>query len=300
MSVTENEQPMTRRGRRLLEEQVSHAAAETSTLAPAFSVAPVLPVAPAFTLAPALPAAPVVPLSIPPAPVEPVALTATPPPHATTLTRRERRALEGQGATPLNTVAGGTSPPEPVPRDVELATLLHVAQNVPVAEVPMAQVPIAVPDPLPPVFGAPNATQAPDFSASRTVGSVSSATSSLILSHTPMIDMTSPLSNTGEVVVTGHVRLPSSLSERGGAPTRVEGHDQDEVLDAYVTGSIAATAKPIRASQAVSGKGDDTDIVLVRRARWGTATVVTGLIAGVLGLAALGLLVVAMLTDVVG
>jgi hypothetical protein len=115
-----------------------------------------------------------------------------------------------------------------------------------------------------------------------------------------MIDMTSPLSDTGEVVVTGQIRLPSSLAERGGAPALVEDREQDEVMDAYVTGAIAPTAKPMRASQAVSGKGDDTDIVLVRRARWGTASVVTGLIAGVLGLAALGLLVLALLTDVVG
>ena len=71
-------------------------------------------------------------------------------------------------------------------------------------------------------------------------------------------------------------------------------------MDAYVTGDIAASAKPMRASQAVSTKGDDTDIVLVRRARFGVATVVTGLSAAVLGLAALGLLVLAMLTDVVG
>jgi hypothetical protein len=129
---------------------------------------------------------------------------------------------------------------------------------------------------------------------------VSPATSSLILPHTPTIDIAGPLGSTGEIVVTGQIRLPSSLAERGGAPALVEDRDQDEVMDAYVTGDIALSAKPMRASQAVSTKGDDTDIVLVRRARFGTATVVTGLSAAVLGLAALGLLVLAMLNNVVG
>jgi hypothetical protein len=123
----------------------------------------------------------------------------------------------------------------------------------------------------------------------------------LILPHTPTIDIAGPLGSTGEiVVVTGQIRLPSSLAERGGAPALVEDRDQDEVMDSYVTGAIPASAKPMRASQAVSTKGDDTDIVLVRRARFGVATVVTGLSAAVLGLAALGLLVLAMLSEVVG
>jgi hypothetical protein len=139
-----------------------------------------------------------------------------------------------------------------------------------------------------------------NFRPSRMVGDLVTATSSLIMPHAPTVDIAGPLGDTGEIVVTGQIRLPSSLSERGSAPAVLEINDHDEVMDAYVTGAIAPTAKPMRASQAVSGKGDDTDILLVRRARWGTATVVTALSAGVLGLAALGLFVLALLTDVVG
>jgi hypothetical protein len=69
-------------------------------------------------------------------------------------------------------------------------------------------------------------------------------------------------------------------------------------MDAYVTGEMAAMSKPVRASHAVSGKGDDTDIFLVRKARWGTAAIVTALVAASLGLAAVGLLLLALLTDV--
>jgi hypothetical protein len=86
----------------------------------------------------------------------------------------------------------------------------------------------------------------------------------------------------------------------GSLPALVPDRDDDEVMDAYVTGAIAANAKPMRASQAVSGKGDDSDIILVRRARWGTAAVVTSLGAAVLGLAAVALLVLAVMTDVLG
>jgi len=168
--------------------------------------------------------------------------------------------------------------------------------------------------PLPPVFGvavdsahfdsfddsAGGVPTPANFRPSRMVGDLVTATSSLIMPHAPTVDIAGPLGDTGEIVVTGQIRLPSSLSERGSAPAVLEINDHDEVMDAYVTGAIAPTAKPMRASQAVSGKGDDTDILLVRRARWGTATVVTALSAGVLGLAALGLFVLALLTDVVG
>jgi hypothetical protein len=129
---------------------------------------------------------------------------------------------------------------------------------------------------------------------------MATTTSSLIIPETPTIDIAGPLGDTGEVVVTGQIRLPQSLSEVGSLPALVMDRDDDEVMDSYTTGAIAASAKPMRASQAVSGKGDDSDIVMVRRARWGTAAVVTSLGAAVLGLAAVALLILAVMTDVLG
>lgn len=257
---------MTRRERRLFEQSASQAVPTLNAAYPPTSPAPLVQ--------------------------EPVAPIVAPPP----MTRRERRALENESPgspPPVTPVETSGTPVTPVGA---AATELWPPQVGP-STAPSGAI---LPDPLPPVFGAATATPAPEFSPSRTVGSVSSATSSLILPHTPTIDIAGPLGNTGEIVVTGQIMLPASLAERGGAPALVEDRDQDEVMDAYVTGAIAPTAKPMRASQAVSTKGDDTDIVLVRQARWGTATVVTGLSAAVLGLAALGLLVLAMLTDVVG
>jgi hypothetical protein len=122
----------------------------------------------------------------------------------------------------------------------------------------------------------------------------------LILPTTPTVDMTSPLSSTGEVLVTGQISLPSRIGEQGTAPILSHEPDQDEVMDAYVTGEMAAMSRPVRASQAVSGKGDDSDIFLVRRARWGMAAIVTALVAASLGVAAVGLVLLALFTDVLG
>jgi len=198
-------------------------------------------------------------------------------------------------------------------QNVELAQPTVVESVAPVSR------PTPVQEPLPPVFSAPAPTQpvvtqpaqvyptpvsqVPTDTAPapiRTVGQVSTATSSLILPSTPHVDMTSPLSNTGEVVVTGQILLPPRVAEQGSAPLLDSTPDNDEVMDAYVTGELAAMSKPVRASQAVSGKGDDTDILLVRKARWGTAAIVTVLVAAALGLAAVGLLLLALLTDVMG
>lgn len=256
------------------------------------------------------------------------------------MTRRERRALEEQGlvppspepipasvnpAPPLESPAPALPPTPPLsrrelrlieqggaPSSDDRGSQPSVAAPTEAILTPPAPAPPAAP--LPPVFGAPVSSPpttgtttvtpfsdaVPVITASRTVGQMATTTSSLIIPETPTIDIAGPLGDTGEVVVTGQIRLPQSLSEIGSLPALVEDRDDDEVMDAYVTGAIAMSAKPMRASQAVSGKGDDSDIVMVRRARWGTAAVVTSLGAAVLGLAAVALLVLAVMTDVLG
>jgi len=123
------------------------------------------------------------------------------------------------------------------------------------------------------------------------------ATSSLILPTTPMVDMTGPVGDTGEIIVTGQIILPNRVSETGTIPSMREDRDDEERFDAYVTGELAAMAQPIRAAKAVSGQGDDTDILLVRRVRWGTAAILTATGAAVLGIGAIALLIIALLTD---
>ena len=196
---------------------------------------------------------------------------------------------------------------------LEETSLVEVTESTPPEPAP------APAEPLPPVFGPPVTSTAPEqpspvvenpepssggdtrppdsTSPSRVVGDVSMATSSLILPTTPTIDMSGPIGDTGEVIVTGQITLPHRLAETGSIPAMVQDTDDDEHFDAYVTGEIAAMSQPIRASKAVSGQGDDTDILLVRRVRWGTAAILTATGAAVLGLGAVVLLVIALLTD---
>lgn len=278
MTNNDAAQPLSRRELRALEQ----AANQPLLVQPNFVVPPTVPTQ--FVVAPVV---------VPP-----------PPP----LSRRERRQLE-TGSSPVQET--GVTPGVALPRvpDIPVPPLLPPPSTPEFAS--QSQQPAM---PLPPVFGVAVNTARfetyddgsaaiptpANFTPSRMVGDLATATSSLIIPHTPTVDIAGPLGDTGEIVVTGQIMLPSSLSERGSAPALLRDNDHDEVMDAYVTGAIAPTAKPMRASQAVSGKGDDTDILLVRRARQSTTTVVTALGAGVLALVALGLFVLVMLTNVVG
>lgn len=227
-------------------------------------------------------------------------------PPAAPMTRRERKMLEETGAIPI-------------PPGYQQPTQSSALQDTSLVEVTRAAgtpTPPGPEEPLPPVFGPPQTNPpsevspapAPQQSAppvapadtifpSRVVGDVTMATSSLILPTTPMVDMSGPVGDTGEIIVTGQITLPNRVSETGTIPSMREDRDDEERFDAYVTGELAAMAQPIRAAKAVSGQGDDTDILLVRRVRWGTAAILTATGAGVLGVGAVALLVLALLTD---
>lgn len=265
--------PMTRRERRQLEEQ--------GVLPEAFVPAP--------------------PAEAPVAQPEPLVV-----PPAAPMTRRERKMLEETGAIPI-------------PPGYQQPTQSSALQDTSLVEVTRAAgtpTPPGPEEPLPPVFGPPQTNPpsevspapAPQQSAppvapadtifpSRVVGDVTMATSSLILPTTPMVDMSGPVGDTGEIIVTGQITLPNRVSETGTIPSMREDRDDEERFDAYVTGELAAIAQPIRAAKAVSGQGDDTDILLVRRVRRGTAAILTATGAGVLGVGAVALLVLALLTD---
>ena len=268
-------QPMTRRERRQLEEQ--------SALSQGY--------------------APVPPTEVPVAQPAPVVTPAEQP--VAPMTRRERKMLEETGVIPLP--PGVVQPSQSA--GLQDSSLIEVPQTAPVPTPP------GPPEPLPPVFGLPRVhppSEGPPadvpqqsgppvasletMSPSRVVGDVTMATSSLILPTTPMVDMSGPVGDTGEIIVTGQITLPTRVSETGTIPSMREDRDNEERFDAYVMGELAAMAQPIRAAKAVSGQGDDTDILLVRRVRWGTAAVLTATGAAVLGIGAVALLVLALLT----
>ena len=297
-------QPLTRRERRLMEEQGAQVPAATPENPGVVAVHP----AEASEQGP--PAVGSLPQE-PPAPPAPPTPPVPPAPPVAPLSRRERRVLEhgagsltsgsgsGSGPAPTATPAGARTQATETPRPSETTQPLFVSPRDPQN----------LPDqaPLPPVFAFPVSVSSSPVPAgeglldpipSRTVGDVLLTTSSLILPISPQVDLSGPLGATGEILMTGQITLPTQVVVSGTRPAFREDTDEDDSMDAYVTGDIAAISQPMRAAHAVSGKGDNSDILMVRKTRWGTTAVVTALGASVLGVAAVALLILAMMTDV--
>ena len=217
-------------------------------------------------------------------------------PEAPVLTRRQRREREQ-----TDTGSTGTPPAEVVSTAAPVADeatreLAGLSEAVPPSQ-PVVQ------EPLPPVFAPvldarPASTEASSKGLARGPGDPLRATSSLILPTTPGADLTGPLGDTGEIVVTGNIRLPSHVSVQGTAPFRLDSDIEDDVMDSYVTGEIGALSQPVSARHAVSGRSKDSDIMSIRKTRWGTGTVITLLVLGTLTLAAIGLVVLSVTTGV--
>ena len=271
-------QPLTRRELRALAEQ----AVAPPTPAPAYGAIPPLAPEPQYVLSAEALRSVIAPSTPPPAPTAPPALS-----------RREMREREQQ--------ASGLGPQYPPADAVPPSHFSPLAQLVQPSAPPF--VPPAPSPPLPPVFGGNSPTDipftdaAPYFGLSRDVGDVPVATNSLILPHQPQIDMAGPLGSTGEIIVTGQILMPAQLSETGVSRSQRADRDYYEQFDSYSTGATAVMSRPVGAMQAVSSKGDDTDILLVRRNRWGTGAIVTALASSVLGLAAVALVVLTLMTD---
>ncbi len=149
--------------------------------------------------------------------------------------------------------------------------------------------------PLPPVFSPPSGTGDTHTAPARAVGAGTEATNALILPVAPSMDLTGPMGDTGEVLVTGNIPLPRSVSEK--AITGVVDLDEDVGdFEAVDTGSFTA---PIRATDAVSSRTITLDQPMIRTPRWGAASITLGFSAAILGLTAVGLLALALLTDIV-
>jgi len=223
---------------------------------------------------------------------------ASPPP----MSRRQRKIVQSSGE-PFS----DSSPQQiNVPSVFDNISLTEVTQNI---LLPQTE------SPLPPVFGGAAAAEPtsqtpeiPDYSAepapatnspdilSRSVGEIPLTTSSLILPVTPQLDVSGPVGDTGEVILTGQLSIPNRLVETGTMPAMREDRDIETDLDPYVTGDIAPTSQPIRAVKAVSGDRNDAETILVRRVRRGKAAILTAMGAIFLGAGAIALIVIAFMT----
>lgn len=265
-------------------------------------------------------ASPVAPSAVtqPPALVEPpVAYTppAPPPPPpvpeaAPALSRRERRLLE-TGTVPAvspapvetgsTTFLPGIDAPAP-PLQTSVSGYAPLPPPVPPSVAVDRQ-------PLPPVFG-PN-TSAPGVfptatgeivedtatASIRTIGSGQLATHALILPTSPDVDISGPIGDTGEIIVTGQIPLPRLMTETG-VQGVLDEDDEGPAFETVLGVETSGFTSPIRATQAVSSKGNDREFEMVRRAPWGTPATILGISAVLLVVAAGGLLALAFFTDI--
>ena len=219
-------------------------------------------------------------------------------PDSPVLTRRQRREREQAETATSDEAAEGIEPSSVDGRD-------EVTRELADLQGPIAPPAIGAEEPPPPAFAPridapPKAPETPAAGLARGPGDPLRATSSLILPTAPATDLTGPLGTTGEIIVTGNIRMPSQLAVQGTAPYRLDTDTDadDEVLDAYVTGEIGALSQPVSARHAVSGRSKDSDILSIKKTRWGTGTVVTLLVLGTLTLAAVGLVILSVTTGV--
>lgn len=123
----------------------------------------------------------------------------------------------------------------------------------------------------------------------------------LILSQTPDGGgFSSPVTATGEVIITGTYALPDHYGSTGTVPGRSEGNDVDAVL---IDGELPAASSPtpIAASAAISTIKSADEIIKPPAPEKGSRLMmVLAITAGVLAVALAGVLIVAITTGVFG
>lgn len=278
---------------------VSSAASPSAVSAPAPSAA--APEAPVWMpVLPPMPPTPSAAADPSPAEHEVVADGAPPadaPVEERTMSRRELRARRAAGETPeAEAPAAQTGAPAPA---------------APVGS-PVAAPPLALVDPpvvLPGDSAAPQPSTATgshwsvgaqasdddpfENTFSRQVGSASASTNVLVLPEMPMAGLTGPVPGTGEIIITGMIDVPKSMSSTGSISAVHESPDIDDLFEAGEREVPSTESTPVSAINAVSGHTATRAVMGGRKPRGNTVT--TALVAStvVMAVAAVTVFVVA-------
>ena len=121
-----------------------------------------------------------------------------------------------------------------------------------------------------------------DHSVRRDLSTSSGAitTSALVLPSIPQVgDVTRPISNTGEILITGSIDLPRSLGSTGSYPTHFDRSDVDAIIAADDREDSAADSAPVRAIRAVSTNNDSPALVAEGAAKESRTPFVLAIIA---------------------
>ena len=160
---------------------------------------------------------------------------------------------------------------------------------------PIFQPPTVVPDEQAPAKIDDADASFDDLISSRTVGSTnSSQTSALVLPAVPSsMDMGTALDETGEVIITGSIDLPSSMGASGAPAAGIESKDLDALLDIGETEQSGDDVAPVSASRAVSTGASNNALVAPPKRGRVNVPVVLAITAGVLAIGVVGLLLAA-------
>lgn len=160
---------------------------------------------------------------------------------------------------------------------------------------PIFQPPAVVPDEQAPAKIDDADASFDDLISSRTVGSTnSSQTSALVLPAVPSsMDMGTALDETGEVIITGSIDLPSSMGASGAPAAGIESKDLDALLEVGETEQSGDDVAPVSASRAVSTGASNNALVAPPKRGRVNVPVVLAITAGVLAIGVVGLLLAA-------
>jgi hypothetical protein len=160
---------------------------------------------------------------------------------------------------------------------------------------PIFQPPAVVPEEKAPERTDEGDASFDDLISSRTVGSTnSSQTSALVLPAVPSsMDMGTALDETGEVIITGSIDLPSSMGANGAPAAGIESHDLDALLDVGESEQSGDDVAPVSASRAVSTGASNNALVTPPKRGRVNVPVVLAITAGVLAIGVVGLLLAA-------
>lgn len=137
-----------------------------------------------------------------------------------------------------------------------------------------------------------------DGSTSRNVGVSTGAitTHALVLPSSPESgdQLLTPLTNTGEIMVTGSVDLPRSFGSTGAHPVLFDSPDVDALIEASDREDAPAGAAPVRAIRAVASSGSARSVIEAPAPAKSRLPLVLGAIGGSLLLIAIGAVIAAI------
>jgi len=119
-------------------------------------------------------------------------------------------------------------------------------------------------------------------------------TNAIVLPNSALADPTGALNATGEVILTGSIDLPASLSSTG-SHRPIDGAEVDRLLEQHDE-QPDTDASPVRASRAVSSHTSTRQVVLAAaKPKESRMPVILGVTAGAVGVAAAAVIVAALL-----